>query len=256
MLILAAISARTTTIKLGTSSYLLPIRHPLLAAEQVASLDRLCNGRLILGLGRGYQASMLKVFGVSSAEKRQRFSETLHTMQAAWTGQAIDGADQALRLSPLPIQQPHPPLWVAAFGPKALRQVAQLGLPYIASPMETLAELNNNFTIFKSAIATTDHAIPAEVVIMRVIFISEDSKRCDEIREKIAQSPRPGINPQPEVQTDQWCLIGSAEQVAGKIKTYREQLGMTHLICVRPRIKGYPAQWFQESAAALAALNC
>lgn len=62
MLLLAAAAARTRRIQLGTTSYLLPIRNPVLAAEQVASLDRLSGGRLILGLGRGYQTDMLDVF--------------------------------------------------------------------------------------------------------------------------------------------------------------------------------------------------
>jgi len=53
LLLLAAVAGRTSTLRLGCTSYLLPIRHPLLAAEEVGVLDRLCGGRLILGVGRG-----------------------------------------------------------------------------------------------------------------------------------------------------------------------------------------------------------
>jgi len=61
--LLAAASGRTHKIGLATTSYLLPIRHPIQAAEEVAVLDQLCEGRLILGLGRGLQKAMFDVFG-------------------------------------------------------------------------------------------------------------------------------------------------------------------------------------------------
>ena len=62
--LLAAAAARTRTIGLATTSYLLPIRNPIQAAEEVAVLDQLCGGRLILGLGRGVQQSVFEVFEV------------------------------------------------------------------------------------------------------------------------------------------------------------------------------------------------
>ena len=67
--LLAAISGVTSKIKLGTTSYLLTLRNPLQAAEQVAVLDHLCEGRLILGVGRGFAPEMLKAFHVPIAEK-------------------------------------------------------------------------------------------------------------------------------------------------------------------------------------------
>ena len=54
LMLLAAVAARTRRIRLGTTSLLLPVRHPLQAAEQVAVLDQLSDGRVILGLGRGF----------------------------------------------------------------------------------------------------------------------------------------------------------------------------------------------------------
>ena len=65
MLLLAAVAARTTTIKLGTTSYLLPIRNALQAAEQVAVLDQISGGRLILGLGRGFEKKNAERFRCS-----------------------------------------------------------------------------------------------------------------------------------------------------------------------------------------------
>ena len=140
LMLLAAVAARTSKIRLGTTSYLLPIRNPILAAEEVAVLDRLSGGRVILGIGRGFQESMFKPFGIPTSEKRKRFKSNLELMISAWKGESIaQFEDNDITLSPLPVQQPHPPLWVAAFGPLAIKQAGTLGLPYIASPVETLS---------------------------------------------------------------------------------------------------------------------
>ena len=82
--LLAAVAGRTERIGLGCTSYLLPIRHPLLAAEEVAVLDQLCQGRLILGVGRGMSSAMFKAFGVAATDKRILFQANLEVMRRAW----------------------------------------------------------------------------------------------------------------------------------------------------------------------------
>lgn len=189
LLLLAAVAARTNTIKLGTTSWLLPIRQPQLAAEQAAALDQLSEGRLILGLGRGYQASMLETFGVKLQEKRSLFEEILQQMIAAWKGEHIGDPEHQLALVPGPVQQPHPPLWVAAFGPKAINQVGRLGLPYLASPVEAFEELQENQQRHLQAATDHGHPAPTVVPIMRTVFISDDAERCANVRELMADSP-------------------------------------------------------------------
>jgi alkanesulfonate monooxygenase SsuD/methylene tetrahydromethanopterin reductase-like flavin-dependent oxidoreductase (luciferase family) len=244
LLLLAAVAARTTHIKLGTTSWLLPIRQPQLAAEQAAALDQLCEGRLILGLGRGYQASMLQTFGVNLRDKRERFEEILLQMIAAWKGEYIGAAEHQLTLVPCPVQQPHPPLWVAAFGPKAINQVGGLGLPYLASPMESLEELQANQERHLRAAAESGHPNPVVVPIMRTVFISADAQRCADIRQQITDSPG-----------RDWSMVGSALQVEETIAHYRQTLGMTHLIAVRPRVRGITETENRDSLQRLAALQ-
>lgn len=238
MLLLAAIAARTNHLRLGTTSYLLPIRNPLHAAQQVAALDRLCQGRLILGLGRGFQAAMLQAYGVDLKLKRQQFEAILGDILKAWAGDAIGAAADNLRISPLPLQQPHPPLWVAAFGPKAIAQVGSMGLPYLASPMETLAQLEHNHQLHREAIAAAGKTQPPEIIIMRTVYVSEDPDQCEQVRSKLA-GVGAGINARnaPNAVED-WCLVGSAETVRNDIERYQQKLGMTHLIAVRPRVPG------------------
>ncbi len=103
ILLLAAIAARTSTIKLGTTSYLLPIRNALQAAEQVAVLDQLSGGRLILGLGRGFQKNMLDAFNVKPKEKRELLERNLAAMKAAWAGGIVGSEEIGAVMSPLPL---------------------------------------------------------------------------------------------------------------------------------------------------------
>ncbi len=252
LLLLAAVAGTTERMLLGTTSWLLPIRQPLLAAEQAASLDRLCGGRLILGLGRGYRADMLGAFGVTNADKRDRFENVLSAMREAWAGQPVAGEQS---LSPLPQQAPHPPLWVAAFGPKAIGQAGKLGLPYFASPVESFAELDANFARHLEALAEHGNTCNGTRAIMRTVFISEDAKRVDAVRQKLAGLPSPpfrkGDNPAP----DDCALLGNRGEVAEKIQRYREALNLTHLVAVRPRVPGIEPDWITESFAALADLR-
>ena len=239
LMLLAAVSARTRTIRLATTSYLLPLRHPLQAAEQVAVLDRLSGGRVTLGVGRGYQAAMFDAFEVSRKDKRRIFEWCLGTMIRAWQGHPLPGGEGEVVLSPLPVQQPHPPVWVAAFGPKALAQAGGLGLPYLASPMESVERLRTNHRRHAEACDALGVERPAEVPIMRTLFVSEDANLVAEIRgqleiaaRQLAATQRPGVSLAP----DDWAIIGEPRYVEDKVAAYVEELGMTHLIVTRLRI--------------------
>ena len=89
------------------------LRNPIQAAEQVAVLDHLCEGRLILGVGRGFAPEMLKAFHVPIAEKRKIFAWTLGLMRDAWLGKKIslDGnLEDVVTVYPRPLQTPYPPI--------------------------------------------------------------------------------------------------------------------------------------------------
>lgn len=252
MLLLAGIAARTSTIKLGTTSYLLPIRTPLQAAEQVAVLDQFSGGRLILGLGRGFRGDMLDAFNVDPRDKRQLFEQTLETMKEAWSGKIVGSVEHSAVLSPLPLQQPHPPIWLAAFGPKALRQTAALGVPYLASPMESLEQLEKNYQLYRETLEEYGHARPREIAVMRTVFISDDGPLCERVRDELALISR-SIQVA-RLDTDESWIVGNAEQVIDQIGRYRQRLGMNYLIAARPRIRGLSPEHCEQSMRQLAAL--
>ena len=239
LVVLAAAAARTKRLRLGTTSYLLPVRNAFQAAEEVAVLDRISNGRVILGLGRGFRPALFAAFGVDPRTKRQRFSESLDLMKRAWAGEAIEvGEGEArtrIRLSPLPVQQPHPELWVAAFGPLALKQAGRLGLPYLSSPLETIQRLEANHKVHRDALPA---GAPRPIVpLMRTVFVSDDRQLCNRVRSGlIAQAVRMARSGSRLVSEDQlleienWALVGDPAQVRDGIDRYAELVGMSHLI--------------------------
>jgi len=245
LMLLAAAAATTTKIRLGSTSYLLPIRHPLHAAEEVAVLDCLSAGRVILGVGRGVQESMFQAFDVKTRDKRKRFAANLEIMIRAWKGEpVVDGDDNAI-LAPLPLQKPHPPIWVAAFGPLAIKQAASLGLPYLASPVETLDQLESNYSHHRKLVREFGLDAVDIVPVMRTILVSNNKREVEFVKTALAEPATPAMRDQ-NASIDDWTIVGDAHYVADKLSEYREKLGMTHLIA-RGRIPGVDdAAWISN----------
>ncbi len=256
LLLLASVSAKTNTIRLGTTSFLLPVRHPVQAAEQTAVLDQLSQGRLTLGVGRGTAPALFETYGVDPKDKRTLFEDCYYKMVQAWRGEAIASVDskQPVKISPHPRQKPHPPVWVAAFGPLALKQAGRLGLPYLASPRETLSRLKQNYATHREACAKSKVSKPAETPIMRSVFVSEDHARVREVRERAESF---GFNVAKDASNgrgtsiDDWAIIGSRSEVRDLLEIYRDALDMTHLIATRLGIGGVSHDEMRESLAHL-----
>ncbi|MBW2269750.1 MAG: LLM class flavin-dependent oxidoreductase [Deltaproteobacteria bacterium] len=259
LLLLAAAASRTRRIRLGTTSYLLPLRHPLHAAAEVAVLDQVSNGRVILGVGRGFQKAMFSAFDVARAEKRELFEAVLARMREAWDGKPVvpdDAAGPPAVLSPLPVQRPHPPIWVAAFGPKALAQAGRLALPYLASPMEPVSQLAENLMRHREACEAAGRELPSAVPLMRTVFVSDDasalaraSAALEQQMRAMARAPSAVLRRGAEGDVEDWALVGEPARVADAIAALEERFGMTHLI-VRAQIPGL------EPAEAEASLEC
>lgn len=258
LLALSAIAARTQHVRLGTTSLLLPIHHPLRIAEEVAALDLLSGGRVELGLGRGFAEPMLRTFGVAAKDKRDRFDEALDAILSAWRGAAAD--DTGPRPALQPLQRPHPPLLVAAFGPKALRQAARHGLPYLASPLESLDVLCENHAIHREALAAGARAEALPVPVMRTVFVARDAARAALVRDALAaESARtarvlpPALARAATGGVEDRVLVGTAPEVAAGVARYRERLGMDLLI-VRGEAPGVGADEEAESLERLLAV--
>ena len=257
LMLLAAVAARTETIRLGTTSFLLPLRNPLQAAEQVAVLDRLSNGRVVLGVGRGFSASLLAAFSVSPQEKRRKFEWCLEHMIQAWLGEPValvEGATPVV-VAPRPVQRPHPPIWVAAFGPKALAQAGSLGAPYLASPMESRSRLEENYRLHAEACLAAGRTTPPQVPVMRTVFASSDARLVGRVRDNLDRwATSANASRRAAGSVDDWAIVGEPAAVRDQVEEYRSDLGMTHLIVTRPRIGGVEATDLERSVETVASI--
>jgi alkanesulfonate monooxygenase SsuD/methylene tetrahydromethanopterin reductase-like flavin-dependent oxidoreductase (luciferase family) len=256
LLALSAIAAKTRRIRLGTTSLLLPIHHPLRIAEEVAALDTLSGGRVELGLGRGFAPAVLGTFGVEARDKRDRFDDALAAILAAWEAAEREGPGPRPALRP--VQRPHPPLLVAAFGRKGLLQAARHGLPYLASPLETLAVLCENFTLHREALPAHVDSARLPVPVMRTVFVAASDARARAVREALAaQGSRLGRGLPPALaraSAGEVCdrvLVGTAPEVLDLVALYRQRLGMDLLI-VRGEVPGAGPEEEEEALLRLA----
>ena len=262
LLLLAGAATRTRRLALATTSLLLPVRHPLHVAAEVAVLDHLSGGRLILGLGRGFAASLFHAFEVPPREKRDRFEAAVRRMREAWAGQPVcDAEGKPVLLSPLPLQRPHPPLWVAAFGPKALAQAGRLGLPYLASPIETLTRLEGNYATHREQSEAAGVETPPEVPVMRSVFAHPDVALCARVHEALSRqaatmsrSRNRAIQGDDVPAVEDFALVGEPAAVADGIAHYRERLGLTHLVA-RVGVTGLASHAVEASLEELATLR-
>ena len=252
LMMLAAAAALTERIALATTSYLLPLRTPLAAAEQIALLDNISGGRLLLGLGRGYDADTLAAFGVKPGAKRAMFSAHLGSILGLLRGEAAPGCAEPRVLSPMPVQRPHPPMVVAAFGPKAIEQAGSLGLPYLASPVESSASLERKYDEHRIACEAHGHKPPEMVPVMRTVFISQDQQLLARARSRIASERRARrVGQDTDASIDEVACVGSAEAVREQIEALRERLGMTYFIASRIRLQGMGEDEMMASMEAL-----
>ena len=136
---LANVAARTKRVKLGPATVLLPIQHPLRVAEEFALLDLLSDGRAQLSVGRGYDVREYEAFGIEYNRSQEIFFEGLEVLKKAWnhdvsSHQGIHYQYPELSVLPRPVQNPHPPIYVACFSEPTLRFAARAGFNVIFAP--------------------------------------------------------------------------------------------------------------------------
>ena len=139
---LAFAAGRTTRLKLGTSVLVVPGRNPMLLAKELATVDRLSNGRLLPAVGLGAPDPMEhQAFGVQREERAALFDEVLPLLRRLWTEEAVDHDGPRYQLKaatvlPRPVQQPID-VWLGGLAPSELRRVGRLGdgwLPSFVTP--------------------------------------------------------------------------------------------------------------------------
>jgi alkanesulfonate monooxygenase SsuD/methylene tetrahydromethanopterin reductase-like flavin-dependent oxidoreductase (luciferase family) len=187
-LIAAALSQRTKRIKIGVLGNILPLRnHPVRVAEEYAMIDCLSNGRLIAGFVRGIPAEYVW-YGVNPEESRGRFQEAYDLIMTAWTQPVWSFEGEFFNLKdcavwPRPVQQPHPPIWIAARSAESIEWCVKRHLP-CAQVYQTTGQIEDTFNYYRTK-AKEDgwEATPDDFILCRHIYIDESDKKAQETAE-------------------------------------------------------------------------
>ena len=186
-------AARTRRLRIGTAVSLAAFYHPLRLAEEVALLDVLSGGRVNWGAGRGFHRQEFEVFGVPPEESAARFREAVDIVLAAWrterltyTGRFHSFAD--VEVLPRPLQQPHPPVWLAASSEDSIRAAARDGFAILMDPHSTHAEIARKLRIYCDSLRAAGHD-PAtrEVPTARLVAIADSAAKAEQVARRGAR---------------------------------------------------------------------
>jgi alkanesulfonate monooxygenase SsuD/methylene tetrahydromethanopterin reductase-like flavin-dependent oxidoreductase (luciferase family) len=192
--LLTCLAMRTTTLRLGSAVIVLPWHHPVLLAEQAATLDLVSGGRLDLGVGKGYRHSEFKGFGIPREEAEPRFDEALEVMLRAWTTRerfSHQGRFWKLEdivVEPPPAQRPHPPIWVAAASGSSIRRAAARGFNLILDQYAAPEAIGERIGLYRAECAARGHTFdPMRVAVARQVYVAKDSADKDAALERLAK---------------------------------------------------------------------
>ena len=144
----AFVAAATSRLRLHTNIVVMAYRNPFLTAKSAATLQVLSGGRLILGLGAGYQKAEFEALGVDFHKRGKIFDEALEVIRLAWAGGPVvfKGMHfEARGNEPRPVPDPAPPIWIGGGSDKAVERAARWGdgwCPFFAAP--TMSALNRD----------------------------------------------------------------------------------------------------------------
>ncbi|MFZ9676479.1 MAG: LLM class flavin-dependent oxidoreductase [Ilumatobacteraceae bacterium] len=139
------IAGFTSNVGLLTHVYVLPYRHPRVAAKQFATLDHLSEGRALIGIGAGHVQAEFDLLGVDFHARGKALDSGIPQLAAALESEFVEG----FGARPLPAQSPRPPIWVAGSSPAAIKRAARLAdgwLPQGPSNAEMVSMLRDEMT--------------------------------------------------------------------------------------------------------------
>lgn len=161
---LSYLAARTERIRLGTAVTVLPLHDPVRLAETIATVDLLSGGRLDVGIGKGYQRGEFSGYGLDIDDKHSRFDEALEVLQRIWSSDAPfthRGAHwkyDEVSPQPRPLQEPHPPVWLATDGPDGMTMAAEKDWGVLLPQGASWSRVGEKVTEYHAALAAAGRA--------------------------------------------------------------------------------------------------
>ncbi len=248
--LLARLAAEAGDMEVAATVILVPLHNPVELAESVATMDAICGGRFIFGVGLGYRDEEYISFGVQRSERVARLREALEVMKLLWTGGEVEFDGQFYQVprvvpSTLPVQKPHPPIWVAANNDVAIRRAARWGYPWLINPHATVQMVAEQWQGYQAELQKAGQPEPTALPMMRELYVAQDRETAYLESEpwlapkyaayaawgqdKVLPGEESFSIPYQDLARDRF-LLGSPADVVGEIKRYERELGVNYLI--------------------------
>jgi probable F420-dependent oxidoreductase len=233
--LMAALAAKTSTIKIGTVPLIMALRNPLLLAHSLATLDVISAGRIIIGVSAAHQYPYAQrefsACGVPYHERAGRLDESIQLIRRLWTEGVFTFAGKYFRfeelgIEPKPIQKPIP-IWIAAGdNENALRRVARLGDGWftVAHTAEEFADRRRKIDACAAECGHAEKTIPS--ALFATFYMSSDGARAEEegwrLTERYFRQPRNKLS-------HLSAFFGTPQQCAQKLQPYI-RAGLTSIV--------------------------
>ena len=247
---LARLCAEAGDMEVAATVILVPLHNPVELAESVATMDAICDGRFIFGVGLGYREEEYIAFGVRRQERVGRLIEALDIMKLLWAEDQVEYYGKYYQVPLIQstcrtVQKPHPPIWVAANHDLAIQRAGRLGLPWLVNPHATVSMVEGQLPLYKSVLVHDSAGSAVDLPMMREMYVAGDKNAAlSEAKPYLAgkyqayadwgqDKALPGNEdfsvPFEELSKDRF-LIGSPEDIVQEIKSYEDRLGISHMI--------------------------
>jgi len=164
-------------LRLCPGVVLLPLHSPLHVAEELASLDVMCDGKLIFGAGIGYREVEFKAFGSTQKQSGRRFEECLEAVKRLWREDFVTMKGSYFELDNAnctvqPIQKPMPPIWIGANAEVGIRRAARVADAWFINPHNKLDTIAQQMDVYKRALDACGKPFPRELPMAREVFVA------------------------------------------------------------------------------------
>ncbi|NQW23651.1 MAG: LLM class flavin-dependent oxidoreductase [SAR202 cluster bacterium] len=255
LMIAAAIAQTTKRIRIGNAVNLLALHQPVRLAEELATLDVLSNGRAIFGAGRGSMPTHFEGYGIDQEEGRARFIEALEFILGSWQKEnfTYDGKyyqAHGFTVTPRPIQQPHPPVYVAANSADTFGIVGELGHSILVAPTIVTTEgAVTGLASYRAELAENGHDVAKLKVNVNVpthVAASEKEAKAGFVKtinnylatlgeigaaRGASRGSSRASSLTAEMVMDEFAAVGTPDQVAAKLEKFKELYGPQEFMC-------------------------
>jgi alkanesulfonate monooxygenase SsuD/methylene tetrahydromethanopterin reductase-like flavin-dependent oxidoreductase (luciferase family) len=250
MPLLARLAAEAQGMRLGPGLLLLPLLNPVVVAEETATLDWLCGGNAIIGLGLGYRQEEFDSIGVPIKERVSRFVEAVEVIKKLWRDDVVEHKGRFHQLSKVqasikPKQLGGPPIWMAGDVEAAVTRAAKLADAWMPSPMVTEQNVKKLGDLFRDTRKAAGLPPATEFPIIRECHVGGGKGNAlDEVREPLffkyeayaswgsggSFIPADRIRADFDKFAESRFIIGSENEVVDQIGRYGERTGTDHIL--------------------------